>query len=81
MSINQGNLRKGSAQMKTKSEKQTKFFWCPVCMVHTYHLKTGEEWECLNEDHQIFLRLRKDPWIEEYRASRSSAPALAGKTS
>ncbi|MCK4489827.1 MAG: hypothetical protein KAU23_06175 [Anaerolineales bacterium] len=67
--------------MKTKSERQTKFFWCPVCMVHTYHRKTSGEWECLNEDHQIFLRLRKDPWIEEYRASRASAPALAGKIS
>ncbi len=67
--------------MKTKSEEQTKFFWCPVCMVHTYHRKTSGEWECLNEDHQIFLRLRKDPWIEEYRASRASAPALAGKIS
>jgi len=67
--------------MKTKSEEQTKFFWCPVCMVHTYHRKTSGEWECVNEDHQIFLRLRKDPWIEEYRASRASAPALAGKTS
>ncbi len=67
--------------MKTKSEKQTKFFWCPVCMVHTYHHKASGEWECANEDHQIFLRLRKDPWIEEYRASRASAPALAGKIS
>ena len=81
MFINHRNLRKGSADMNTKSENQTKFFWCPVCMVHTYHRKTSGEWECVNEDHQIFLRLRKDPWIEEYRASRASAPALASKTS
>ncbi len=81
MFINHRNLRKGSAEMKTKSENKTKFFWCPVCMVHTYHRKNSGEWECLNEDHQIYLRLRKDPWIEEYRASRASAPALASKIS
>jgi hypothetical protein len=65
--------------MGLKTQKHRKFFWCPVCMVHTYHVKTMNEWQCLNEDHGIFLRLRKDPWIEEYRASKSAAPALAGK--
>lgn len=79
MSINQRNLQKGSADMITKTEKQSKFSWCPVCMVHTYHLKSRGEWDCLNEDHQIFLRLRKDPWIEQYRASKTPSQALVGK--
>jgi hypothetical protein len=53
--------------MKAKTQKHSKFFWCPVCMVHTYHKKEGGEWICLNEDHQTFLRLRNDPWIIKYR--------------
>jgi len=41
-------------------------------MVHTYHKKTAGEWKCLNTDHAIFLRLRNDPWIDEYRAAKAS---------
>jgi hypothetical protein len=36
-------------------------------MVHTYHKYEKGVWTCANEDHQIFLRLRQDPWIKEFR--------------
>ncbi|MGB2965305.1 MAG: hypothetical protein WBB69_15105 [Anaerolineales bacterium] len=58
--------------MNQKTHPHTKFLWCPVCMVHTYHKKTRGEWKCLNTDHPIFLRLRDDPWIDEYRAAKTS---------
>ncbi|MFO8036550.1 MAG: hypothetical protein R6U57_08000 [Anaerolineales bacterium] len=47
--------------------RKTKFLWCPVCMVHTYHAKGERGWCCLNEDHEKFLQMRSDPWIEKYR--------------
>lgn len=50
-----------------KTQKKTKFSWCPVCMVQTYHRRKHRGWECSSDDHQTFLRLRKDPWIEDYR--------------
>jgi len=50
-----------------KKNADLKFSWCPVCMIHTYHHKTRQGWECANPDHQALLRLRTDPWIEEYR--------------
>ena len=60
-----------------KETAQTKFSWCPVCMIHTYHQKTEKDWECTNADHQALLRFRTDPWIEQYRKSRldSAIPA------
>lgn len=54
--------------MKKKSE--TKFSWCPVCMIHTYHQKAKGDWHCLNPDHQALLHYRNDPWIEDYRKAR-----------
>ena len=51
--------------MRKKTDK--KFSWCPVCMIHTYHQKTKNGWECINQDHQALLRFRTDPWIEDYR--------------
>jgi hypothetical protein len=69
------------AEETMKNHKQSNFFWCPVCMVHTYHKQENRGWECLNDDHQIFLRLRRDPWIEQYRASRPKAEVALGKTS
>ncbi len=59
--------------MKAKTQTKTKFLWCPVCMVHTYHLNEGGEWVCSNDDHAIFLRLRNDPWIEEYRTAKTTS--------
>jgi len=62
--------------MAQKPKEQTKFSWCPVCMVHTYYKKEAGEWACSNEDHAIFLRLRDDPWIEEYRSSKASSKSM-----
>ena len=53
-------------------KQETNFIWCPVCMVHTYHKRSGGKWVCLNEDHPVFLRLRDDPWIEEYRKAQAA---------
>jgi hypothetical protein len=40
-------------------------------MVHTYHRLEKGEWLCLEKDHQLYLKYRTDPWIEEYRQSRA----------
>ena len=53
-----------------KKTAQTKFSWCPVCMIHTYHQKAKGDWHCLNPDHQALLHYRTDPWIEDYRKAR-----------
>lgn len=47
--------------------KKTKFLWCPVCMVHTYHKRGDQGWHCIDEHHQELLQKRDDPWIEKYR--------------
>ena len=60
-----------------KKEKTTKFSWCPVCMVHTYHIKKKGTWVCNEKNHQDFLRFRTDPWIEEYRKSIGQVPSPA----
>jgi hypothetical protein len=39
-------------------------------MIHTYHAKGERGWYCLNEDHERFLQMRSDPWIEKYRANQ-----------
>jgi len=57
-----------------KKTDTSKFSWCPVCMVHTYHKNKGGKWECMDQSHEDFLRFRTDPWIEEYRRSRSTLP-------
>jgi len=54
-----------------KKEEGLKFSWCPVCMVHTYHKKVRGKWICTDWNHEDFLRLRTDPWIEEYRKTQS----------
>jgi ribosomal protein L37AE/L43A len=54
-----------------KESERIKFSWCPVCMVHTYHRLEKGEWQCLEKDHQYYLKYRTDPWIEEYRRSRA----------
>jgi len=54
-----------------KKKEELKFSWCPVCMVHTYHKKVRGKWLCTDWNHEDFLRLRTDPWIEEYRKSQS----------
>ncbi len=59
-----------------KNEENLKFSWCPVCMVHTYHKKERGKWRCTDWNHEDFLRLRTDHWIEEYRASQSAILAL-----
>jgi hypothetical protein len=59
------------AEVIMKNKQQTNFIWCPVCMVHTYHKRGDSKWICINDDHAIFLRLRDDPWIKEYRRSES----------
>ena len=63
--------------MRAKPQTKTKFLWCPVCMVHTYHNRAGGQWACSNEDHPIFLRLRDDPWIEEYRENKAASISQA----
>ena len=63
--------------MNNRTQDQTKFLWCPVCMVHTYHKIEGEKRECLNEDHPIFLRLRDDPWIDEYRSTKAASKSMS----
>ena len=55
-----------------KDKEHTKFSWCPVCMVHTYHRKSKLAWECLGDHHHSYLKLRKDPWIEDYKKERAS---------
>jgi len=62
------SLQMTRMMMKKKSDQ--KFSWCPVCMIHTYHHREKGEWQCVNSDHQALLRLRTDPWIEEYRQAR-----------
>ncbi len=57
-----------------KKTNQSRFSWCPVCMVHTYHKKEQGKWECMDQNHEDFLRFRTDPWIEEYRKSKNSLP-------
>jgi len=59
-------------EVSMKKTETSKFSWCPVCMVHTYFRKVGQGWECLNKDHQAFLRFRTDPWIEQYRQEKVS---------
>jgi len=51
--------------------ENNKFSWCPVCMVHTYHQKEKGKWICTEKNHEDFLRYRTDPWIKEYRKSKS----------
>lgn len=53
------------------NQPRKKFSWCPVCMIHTYYVWNNREWKCVNEDHDMLLRLRKDPWIQEYRQRHS----------
>lgn len=60
--------------MKKKSDQ--KFSWCPVCMIHTYHQKSQSRWQCLNPDHQALLRFRTDPWIEQYRQTKTERRVL-----
>ena len=36
-------------------------------MVHTYHARKGAAWQCTNEDHDLYLRSRNDPWIKKYK--------------
>ena len=67
--------------MMKKKEEELKFSWCPVCMVHTYHKQVRGKWHCTDWNHEDFLRLRTDPWIEEYRKSKSASrqiPAFKG---
>ena len=59
-----------------KKNKQIKFSWCPVCMVHTYYQKEKEAWTCSNKDHQAYLHFRTDPWIEEYRQENKTQNVL-----
>lgn len=59
---------------------KNKFSWCPVCMIHTYHVWNHQEWQCLNEDHELFLKYRQDPWIEEYRQQRQEALSVSQQT-
>ena len=40
-----------------KKNRQIKFSWCPVCMVHTYHQKEKEAWACRNKEHQAYLTI------------------------
>ena len=54
-----------------KKYEHTKFIWCPVCMVHTYHRLENGIWECLGEHHDSYLQLRQDPWIEAYKAEKT----------
>jgi len=58
-------------EVMMKNNKETKFSWCPVCMVHTYHKKVRGRWKCTDWSHEDFLRFRTDPWIEEYRKTQS----------
>jgi hypothetical protein len=51
--------------------KHKKFSWCPVCMVHTYHQKEQGKWVCTDKNHEDFLQYRTDPWIEQYRKSKT----------
>ena len=54
-----------------KKNQHTKFIWCPVCMVHTYHRRENDAWECLGEGHDSYLKLRQDPWIEAYKKEQA----------
>jgi hypothetical protein len=64
--------------VKDKLEK-TKFCWCPVCMVHTYHKQVRGKWQCTDWNHEDFLRFRTDPWIKEYRESHTGLRLSLGK--
>lgn len=52
--------------------RKTKFLWCPVCMVHTYHEKGDRGWHCIDESHDELLQRRDDPWIEKYRSQNET---------
>ena len=62
----------------SKKEKR-RFSWCPVCMVHTYHKKEKGKWICTDWNHEDFLRYRTDPWIDEYRKSKTTLQLTAQK--
>jgi hypothetical protein len=59
-------------------DKTTKFSWCPVCMVHTYHEKRGKRWACRGEHHQRYYQQRTDPWIQQYKKEQQEQISLAG---
>jgi hypothetical protein len=59
-------------------DKTTKFSWCPVCMVHTYHEKRDKGWACRGEHHQLYYRKRTDPWIRQYKKKQQEQVSLAG---
>ena len=62
-----------------KKKLKTKFSWCPVCMVHTYHKRKGRKWICTDWNHEDFLRLRTDPWIKEYREQQKTIRLAAAR--
>ena len=57
-------------EVDVKKKPKTKFSWCPVCMVHTYHKKINGKWCCTDWNHDDFLRFRNDPWIDDYRRAK-----------
>ena len=73
-------LRNGCAQSEEAMNRNpsTKFSWCPVCMIHTYHERAEGGWKCRGENHQLYYRERTDPWIQKYKEEQNRKLSPAG---